>query len=104
MPAHIYLLYIAVDCGTLTNPANGQVTYTAGTLFGQTATYSCDSGYNLVGVSVRTCQATGVWSGSVPTCQGIEDISLGSLVSTSNILYKQSKLENKSGSLELCGP
>ena len=70
MHAHIYLLYIAVDCGTLTNPANGQVTYTAGTLFGQTATYSCDSGYNLVGESVCTCQATGVWSGSVPTCQG----------------------------------
>ena len=101
MHAHIY---IAVDCGTLTNPANGQVTYTAGTLFGQTATYSCDSGYNLVGESVRTCQATGVWSGSAPTCQGIKDISLGSLVSTSNILYKQSKLENKPGSLELCGP
>ena len=70
MHIRIYLLYIAVDCGTLTNPANGQVTYTAGTLFGQTATYSCDSGYNLVGESVCTCQATGVWSGSVPTCQG----------------------------------
>ena len=71
MHAHIYLLFIAVDCGTLTNPVNGQVTHTAGTLFGQTATYICDSGYNLVGESVRTCQVTGVWSGSVPTCQGI---------------------------------
>ena len=25
--------------------------------------------YNLVGGSTRTCQATGVWSGSAPTCQ-----------------------------------
>ena len=60
----------AVDCGTLNNPANGQVSYTGRTTFGQTATYSCDAGYNLVGNSIRTCQATGVWSGSAPTCQG----------------------------------
>ena len=58
-----------VDCGALTNPANGQVTHTAGTTFGQTATYSCNMGYTLVGDSTRTCQATGVWSRSAPTCQ-----------------------------------
>ena len=57
-----------MDCGTLTNPANGQVSHTAGTTFGQTANYSCNTGYNLVGGSSRTCQATGVWSASVPTC------------------------------------
>ena len=62
---------IAVDCGTLTNPANGQVTLTAGTTFGQTATYSCNTGYYLVRGSTRTCQATGVWSGSAPTCKGM---------------------------------
>ena len=64
------LLFAAVSCGTLTNPANGQVTHTTG-MFGQTATYSCDTGYNLVGDSNRSCQATGVWSGSTPTCQGM---------------------------------
>ena len=61
----------AVNCDTLTNPANGQVTHTGGTTFGQTATYSCNTGYTLVGSSARTCQATGVWSGSAPTCQGM---------------------------------
>jgi len=60
----------AVDCDTLTDPANGQVSHTAGTTFGQPATYSCDTGYNLVGDSNRTCQATGRWSGNTPTCQG----------------------------------
>ena len=65
------LLLAAVNCGTLTNPANGQVSQTAGTTFGQTATYSCDTGYNLVGDGNRTCQATGGWSGSSPTCQGM---------------------------------
>ena len=59
----------AIDCGKLHNPANGQVSHTAGTKFGQTATYTCDPGYNLAGVSTHTCQATGVWSGSEPTCQ-----------------------------------
>ena len=63
-------LLTVVDCGTLTNPANGQVSHTAGTTFGQTATYSCNTGYNLMGNSIRTCQATGVWSGSASSCQG----------------------------------
>ena len=60
-----------MDCGTLTNPANGQVTHTGGTTFGQTATYSCNIGYNMVGGSTRTCLATGVWYGSAPICQGM---------------------------------
>ena len=68
--SHLCLLSTAVNCGTLANPANGQVSHTAGT-FGRTSTYICNTGYNLVGGSTRTCQATGVWSGSAPTCQGI---------------------------------
>ena len=66
-----FLILSVVDCGTLTNPANGQVNHTAGTTFGQTATYSCNTGYNLVGDNTCTCEATGAWSGSVPTCQGV---------------------------------
>ena len=36
----------AVNCGTstLTNQTNGQVSYTAGTIFRQTPTYSCNMG------------------------------------------------------------
>ena len=65
-------LILTVDCGNLTDPANGRVDYTAGTTNGQIATYSCNTGYNLVGDSTRTCQATGNWSGSAPTCAGIQ--------------------------------
>lgn len=66
----MYMMYLTVvDCGTLSNPANGQVSHTGRTTFGQAAIYSCDAGYNLVGNRTRTCQATGVWSGSEPTCQ-----------------------------------
>ena len=67
---YVFLILTAVDCGSLPDPANGSVNHTAGT-FGQTATYSCNTGYNLVGDSTRTCQATGNWSGSAPTCQGV---------------------------------
>ena len=56
-----------MDCGNLTNPENGEVDHAEGTTFGQTATYSCDG--ILVGDSTRTCQDTGTWSGSEPTCQ-----------------------------------
>ena len=67
----IFLLSTVEDCGPLTNPANGQVSHTSGTTFGQTATYSCDAGYNLMGGSTRMCQADGMWSGSEPTCQSM---------------------------------
>ena len=60
-----------MDCGALSNPVNGSVHYTAGTTFGQKANYSCNTGYRLVGDSTQTCQATGRWSGSVPTCHGV---------------------------------
>ena len=69
--ALVFFILTAVNCGTLTNPTNGSVTHTAGTTFGRTATYSCNVGYNLVGGRNRTCQATAVWSGNAPTCQGI---------------------------------
>ena len=68
---NIFLILTAVDCGPLTDPANGQVNHTAGTSLGQTATYSCNTGYNLVGDSTHTCQAIGEWSGSAPTCEGM---------------------------------
>ena len=71
----IYMMYFltltAVVCGNLTDPANGQVDHTAGTTFGQTATYSCNTGYNLVENSTRTCQVSGNWSGNAPTCEGV---------------------------------
>ena len=68
---YVLLSLTVVDCGSLTDPANGQVNHTVGTTLGQTATYSCNTGYNLVGNSTRTCQAEGNWTGSAAICQGI---------------------------------
>ena len=68
---NIFLVLTAMDCGNLTDPVNGSVDHTAGTTFNHTAIYSCNTGYNLVGDSTHTCQRTGNWSGSAPTCQGV---------------------------------
>ena len=54
-------------CIELSNPDNGDVTWT-GLTNGSTATYTCDSGYQLTGYHNRTCLNTGVWSGQEPIC------------------------------------
>ena len=51
----------------LVAPSNGNVTQTAG-VTGDVATFSCTQGYFLGGAATRTCQASGTWSGSTPTC------------------------------------
>ena len=61
------------DCMGLAAPTNGSVDMSGGTTFGETATYSCDSGYSLSGSTTRMCDATGSWSGSAPTCEEIAD-------------------------------
>ncbi|XP_035691422.1 CUB and sushi domain-containing protein 1-like [Branchiostoma floridae] len=57
-------------CPTLTSPTNGAVS--GSNSLGDVATFTCDSGYNLVGGSTRTCQADLSWSGSSPTCTAVQ--------------------------------
>ena len=56
-----------VQCPVLENPENGDVTSTGQTP-GDTASYVCSQGYILDGVSTRTCQESGIWTGDAPTC------------------------------------
>jgi hypothetical protein len=64
-----WLLYPSViaDCGPLADPENGDVSLTD-TRQDSTATYSCENGYEVSGVSMRNCQSSGIWSGSAPVC------------------------------------
>ncbi len=62
---------VPVSCGGLSSPSNGSVS-TPDTNYGGTASYSCQSGYELNGSSTRTCQSNGSWSGSAPTCDAPE--------------------------------
>ena len=59
-----------INCGTLTNPINGQVDTSSGTAFQSTATYTCDTGYELSGSQSRTCGADGNWTSTEPVCNG----------------------------------
>ncbi|CAI8036485.1 CUB and sushi domain-containing protein 3, partial [Geodia barretti] len=68
-------LCTVVDCGALEDPANGSVAV-SDTTFNSTSSYSCSVGYRLDGESPRTCLATGLWSGSTPTCTVVDCGSL----------------------------
>ncbi|CAH1795050.1 unnamed protein product, partial [Owenia fusiformis] len=58
------------DCGGVPPISNGAVTQT-GTVFNSTITYRCYTGFELVGASVRTCEANGQWSDTSPVCTGM---------------------------------
>ena len=65
---HCLCVCAVVDCGTLEDPANGQVDTSGGTTFGSLANYTCDASFILLGVTTRMCQADEQWSGDEPTC------------------------------------
>ena len=59
-----------VQCPTLVAPSNGRLEIAGPGGNEDVATYSCDTGFNLVGMPQRVCQSDGTWSGSEPTCEG----------------------------------
>ena len=56
-----------VMCPTLVAPANGNLVL-SGNTFGETASYTCDTGFILEGYSTLTCGGDGQWSGILPVC------------------------------------
>ena len=66
---HMPLFSVGVSCSQLDNPSNGRVNTSAGISFGDVASFSCDGGYTRNGPAERTCQANGLWNGSMPTCE-----------------------------------
>ena len=87
---NIYFL-LAVDCGDPPVPENGDVTFDD-TTFGNQATQSCNSGYELQGVVIRTCQANGKWSDDVVICTRKLDtytVSINDFTKNTIIIYFQ---------------
>ena len=62
------IISTVIQCDALSDPDNGAVSVT-GTGIGDTATYTCDDGYELIGSSTRTCQSNGEWSDAPPICE-----------------------------------
>ncbi|XP_078588481.1 uncharacterized protein LOC144869249 [Branchiostoma floridae x Branchiostoma japonicum] len=56
------------QCRSLTAPTNGALNSTGANSYQDVVTFTCNTGYQLNGVSSVTCQADGRWSGPVPTC------------------------------------
>ena len=63
---------IVISCGVPSLPNSGttglSLSY-SGTVYNSIATYSCATGYNLIGTSSRVCLSSGSWSGGPPYCQ-----------------------------------
>ena len=52
----------------LTNPDNGNITNSNGTIYQSVAKFSCDTGYIMRGNDTLVCTEHGNWSTAIPTC------------------------------------
>ena len=59
-------------CEKLEAPENGEILIPESPVSGDTATYKCDNGFELMGSEVVTCESNSEWSGVIPTCIGGE--------------------------------
>ncbi|XP_064395009.1 uncharacterized protein LOC135342233 isoform X2 [Halichondria panicea] len=69
-----------ITCPPLSDPSNGSVVHNIDLEFGSQAIYNCNTGFFLVGNTIRTCtgdgsNTTGYFDGEAPTC---EDVTLSS--------------------------
>ena len=75
------------ECRTISPPANGR-TYVSGTTVGYTVTYYCNPEYKLIGLSSRTCQENGEWSGAPPSCSRKLCITIMTLMLLTGYVHK----------------
>ncbi|KAI8479445.1 hypothetical protein Bbelb_428150 [Branchiostoma belcheri] len=68
-------IYLADRCPPLCPPTNG--TMRGFNYFGDVITFTCDSGYRLVGASSLTCQTDASWTGTAPTCTDVDECVAG---------------------------
>ena len=63
-----WVFALEIMCPNLENPTNGAV-MVSGMNPGDTATYTCISGYELVGAATLVCGLDGMWSPDPPVCR-----------------------------------
>ena len=62
------VIFFPATCPSLSNPTNGMVA-AEGNCEGDTATYTCNSGFELDGAAILTCQSNGMWDNPPPMCR-----------------------------------
>eukprot|EP00057_Strongylocentrotus_purpuratus_P005129 XP_003730284.1 PREDICTED: sushi, von Willebrand factor type A, EGF and pentraxin domain-containing protein 1 [Strongylocentrotus purpuratus] len=65
---------VGIRCSTLVAPSRGQVGCTNSNFISSVCTYSCSTGYRVVGVTTQSCYQSGndgSWTGLKPSCQRI---------------------------------
>jgi len=65
---------VDIQCDNLSTPSNGEITSCSsgreGVGYeGDTCSFTCNTGYELIGSDTRTCQSNGSWSGSDDVCR-----------------------------------
>lgn len=78
-------MHAVVDCGDLPTLLNGLVVVDD-TAFNDTAIYSCDKEYELVGNATRICLANGSWSGNQPSCHSKYSLTCHTIISYKGLL------------------
>ena len=62
-----------VSCSSLNNPNNGIINCSLGDdgipFYEDTCSFTCNTGYELIGSDTRTCQSNGSWSGTDNVCR-----------------------------------
>ena len=65
-----------MPCPSLSNPSNGMINCSLGDdgapSYEDTCSFTCNTGYELIGSDARTCQNDGSWSGSDAVCSRSE--------------------------------
>ena len=64
---HVFLI---LGCPSLSDIPNGPVTV-SGFETSNTAVYTCNDGFELVGQSTRVCMSDSTWSGDAPVCRSL---------------------------------
>ena len=69
----MYNPHISVPCSSLTDPNNGTINCSLGDdgapSYGDTCSFTCNTGFELTGSDTRTCQSDGNWDSTNATCR-----------------------------------
>ncbi|XP_069823516.1 E-selectin-like isoform X2 [Dendropsophus ebraccatus] len=61
----------AIQCPSLTAPEDGHVSCHDTTNYKSQCSFGCSKGFRLIGSPILSCQSSGEWSSSVPTCEAV---------------------------------